>query len=158
MPKPGKPIPDGYHTLTPYLCFTDTRKAIAFYQSAFGATEIMVMPDPKGKVMHAEMQFGNSRLMLGDEVPQMNAFSADHYKGSPASLMVYVDDVDAAFGKAVKAGAKVIMPPMDMFWGDRMAKLADPFGYEWAIATHKLDLSPEEMKDAACKAMSQSPA
>ena len=158
MPNPGKPIPDGYHSLTPYLCLKDARKAIKFYEQAFGAVQTVLMPGPDGRIMHAELQIGDSMLMLGEECPQQKVLSVEHYQGSPVSMMIYLENVDAAFDRATKAGAQAIMPPMDMFWGDRMCKVADPFGYHWAMATHKLDLSPEEMKEAAAKAMASQPA
>jgi PhnB protein len=140
-----KPIPDGYHTVTPHLVVRDAAKAIEFYTKAFGAEERFRMPGPNGVVMHAELQLGDSVLMLGEEAPQMGASSPQTIGGSPVSLLIYVKDVDASFARAEKAGGTVQMPPTDMFWGDRYGKLQDPFGHQWALATHKEDVSPEDM-------------
>jgi len=140
-----KPVPDGYHTLTPYIVVDGAADAIAFYQKAFGAEEIYRMPGPGGKVMHAEIQIGDSRLMLSDAIPEMGGRSPKSLGGSPASILIYVRDVDAAFARAVGAGATVDMPLMDMFWGDRYGKVKDPFGHLWQLATHVEDVSPEEM-------------
>lgn len=142
---PVKPIPDGYHSLTPYLVVSGGAAAIDFYRKAFGAQELMRMPGPDGKLMHAEIKIGDSILMLGDENPQMGARSPKSLGGTPASVLLYVENVDAVFDRAVKAGAKVVMPVEDMFWGDRYAKLEDPFGHLWQLATHKEDVTPEEM-------------
>jgi PhnB protein len=140
-----KAIPDGYYSLTPYLVITGAAKAIEFYKKAFGAVETVRMPGPDGKIMHAELQIGNSMLMLSDENPERGHFSPSTRGGSTGSVMLYTEDVDATFKQAVAAGAKADMPPADMFWGDRMGNLTDPFGHTWAIATHKEDVSPEEM-------------
>jgi PhnB protein len=140
-----KPIPDGYHTVTPHLVVRDAAKAIEFYTKAFGAEERFRMPGPNGVVMHAELQLGDSVLMLGEEAPQMGASSPQTIGGSPVSLLIYVKDVDASFARADKAGCTVQMPLTDMFWGDRYGKLLDPFGHHWALATHKEDVSPEDM-------------
>jgi PhnB protein len=143
-------IPEGYHTVTPSLTYKDTRKAIAFYQKAFGAVERWVMPTPDGKnVSHAEIQIGDSFVMMCDENPNRGCKSAEAMSGSPVTFYLYVKDVDAAFKKAVEAGATVTMPVMDMFWGDRAGVVTDPFGYCWMFATHTKDLSPEEIKKAA---------
>ncbi len=155
MPTKGKPIPSGYHTATPYLVVRGCAKAIEFYQQAFGARELHRMAGPAGNIMHAEIQIGDSILMLADEFPQMDAWSPEKYGGSPTSLLLYVENADACFAQAVKAGATALMPPADMFWGDRYGKLKDPFGHQWAIATHQWDLTPEEMQAAATKAMAQ---
>lgn len=149
-------IPEGYHTVTPYLVVRDAARAIDFYKRAFGATEVMRMPGPGGKVMHAEIQIGDSRIMLGDENPQMGAKSPQALNGSPVSLFLYVEDVDAVYKQAVAAGAKQTMPPQDMFWGDRYGKLDDPFGHQWGVATHKEDVAPEEMTKRAAAAHSGS--
>ena len=141
-----KPIPEGYYSLTPYLVCKGAAKAIDFYAKAFGAQEIMRMPGPAGRVMHAEVRIGNSILMLSDENKERNALSPETIGGSAASIMFYTDDVDATYNRAVAAGAKGAMPPEDMFWGDRMGQLVDPFGHTWAIATHKEDVTPEEMQ------------
>ena len=141
-----KAVPDGYHSLTPYLVCKGAAKAIDFYIKAFGAEETVRMPGPDGVIMHAEVKIGNSMLMLSDENKERGQLSPDSLGGSPCSVMFYADDVDALFTRAVAAGAKAEMPPADMFWGDRMGNLVDPFGHKWAIATHKEDVSPEEME------------
>jgi PhnB protein len=143
---PVKPIPDGYHTLTPFLTVNDAVKAIEFYKQAFGAKERGVMKGPDGKVLHAELMIGDSIVMLSDEYPDYGAKSPQSLGGSPMGLHIYVDGVDAAFERAVKAGAEVEMPVMDQFWGDRYGRLKDPFGHKWSIATHTKDLSMDEMK------------
>jgi PhnB protein len=140
-----KYIPDGYHTLTPHLAVRDAAKAIDFYVKAFGAEELFRMPGPGGAVIHAEVKIGDSIVMLGEECPEQGASSPQTIGGSPVSLHVYVKDVDAAFARAGQAGCMVTMPPTDMFWGDRYGKVQDPFGHQWSLATHKEDLSPEEM-------------
>lgn len=141
-----KAIPDGYYSLTPYLVIKGAAEAIEYYQKVFGATETVRMPGPGGRVMHAEVNIGNSMLMLADENPERGYLSPKTIGGTGVSIMLYTDDVDATFNKAVAAGAKVEQPPTDMPWGDRMANIADPFGHNWAIATHKEDLSPEELE------------
>ncbi|HYE84824.1 MAG TPA: VOC family protein [Vicinamibacterales bacterium] len=140
-----KAIPDGYYSLTPYLYVRGAAEAIEFYKKAFGATETVRMPGPGGKIMHAEVKIGNSMLMLSDENPERGAISPATLKGSGGSIMLYTDDVDKVFKQAVAAGAKSVMEPVDMFWGDRMGNVIDPFGHSWAIATHKEDVTPEEM-------------
>jgi len=139
-------VPTGYHTLTPYMTVRDAARAIEFYKQAFGAVERGAMKGPDGKVMHAELLIGDSIVMLADEQPQFGALSPQSTGGAGMGLHIYVEDVDSAFDRAVKAGAKVEMPVGDMFWGDRYGKLADPFGHKWSIATHKADLSAEEME------------
>jgi PhnB protein len=139
-----KPIPDGYSSITPYLVFEDAESAIAFYTKAFGAQELFRMP-MGNRIVHAELQIGNSRIMLADEAPQMDAYGPQHHNGSPVSLMLYVDDVDTFTKEAVAAGAKVLRPVKDQFYGDRSGTFLDPFGYKWTIATHVEDVSPEEM-------------
>jgi PhnB protein len=141
-----KPIPDGYTSLTPYLVCKDAAKAIEFYSKAFGGKEIMRMPGPNGRVMHAEMTIGNAVLMLSDENEERGYLSPQSIGGTATSIMFYTDDVDTVFNRAVALGAKVEMPPADMFWGDRMGNLKDPFGHNWAVATHKEDVSPDEMQ------------
>jgi len=142
-----KPIPDGYHTLTPHMIVRDATRAIEFYKQAFGAKERGgVMKGPDGKVMHAELMIGDSILMLADEFPNYGSLSPEGRGGTSMALHIYVDNVDAAFDRAVKAGAKVEMPLADQFWGDRYGKLKDPFGHEWSIATHTKDMSADEMK------------
>jgi PhnB protein len=141
-----KAIPDGYYSLTPYLVCKGAAKAIEFYGKAFGAQEMVRMPGPNGSIAHAEVKIGNSMLMLADENKERGHLSPDSIGGTASSIMFYADDVDEVFKRAVAAGAKVEMPPADMFWGDRMGNLVDPFGHKWAIATHKEDVSPEEME------------
>lgn len=140
-----KPIPDGYHTATAYLIVKDAASALEFYKKVFGATELMRLPGPGGKVMHAEMQFGDSRIMLADEFPEMGARSPHAFGGSPVSMHLYVEDVDARFKKAIAAGATEKRPVKDQFYGDRSGTLVDPFGHVWTIATHTEDVSEEEM-------------
>jgi uncharacterized glyoxalase superfamily protein PhnB len=146
MTKKIKAIPDGYHTVTANLVVRDAAKAIDFYKKAFGAEEIMRMPGPGGKIMHAEIKVGDSRLMIGDEMPEMNCKSPPALGGSPVSFYVYVENADAAFKRAVDAGGTAIMPVSDMFWGDRLGALTDPFGHKWSLAQHVSDPTPEEMK------------
>jgi PhnB protein len=141
-----KAIPDGYYSLTPYLVCKGAAKAIAFYAKAFGAQETVRMPGPDGSIMHAEVKIGNSMLMLSDENKERGQLSPESIGGTACSIMLYAEDVDEVFKRAVAAGAKVEMPPVDMFWGDRMGNIVDPFGHKWAIATHKEDVSPEEME------------
>ena len=142
---PVKPIPDGYHTVTPYLIVQGAAAAIEFYKKAFGATELFRMPGPGGKVAHAEIQVGDSRVMLADEHPEMGVKAPGSFGGSPVGLMLYVEDVDDRFNRAVAAGAKVKKPLADQFYGDRSGSLTDPFGHQWTIATHREDVSPEEI-------------
>ena len=146
------PIPRGYHTATPYLIVKDAAGAIEFYKKAFGATELMRMPGPDGKIGHAEIKIGDSPIMLADEVPGMGFRSPESLGGSPISILLYVKDVDAVFSQAVAAGAKVQRPVADQFYGDRTGGLIDPFGHLWYVATHKEDVSPEEMKKRAAAA------
>ena len=145
-PKKVSPVPKGYRTVTPYLTVNDGAAALAFYGRAFGAREIMRMPAPGGKLGHAEFRIGDSIVMLSDEFPGMSSCKAPtSLGGTTVSMFLYVPDVDAAFRRAVEAGCKVIAPVMDMFWGDRFGKLNDPFGHEWGLATHKEDLTPDEI-------------
>jgi PhnB protein len=141
-----KAVPQGYHTITPNLVVTDGARAIDFYRSALGAEEIARMPGPGGGVMHAELRIGDSVFMLGEEMPDMGTRSPKSYGGSPVSLYVYFEDVDSAFDRAVKAGGKALMPLANMFWGDRMGALEDPFGHRWSLAQHISDPTPEEMQ------------
>lgn len=145
MPSQVKPVPEGFHTVTPAFAVKDAAKAIDFYKRAFGAEEISRLTAPDGKVMHAEIRIGDSILMLGDEVPGMGNVSPQTAGTTTMSLHIYVPDVDAAFDRAVKAGAKSTMPVADMFWGDRYGKLTDPFGQQWGIATHKEDVAREDL-------------
>ena len=140
--------PKGYHTVTPHLVMRDSAKAIEFYKKAFGATEISRMEMPGGKIGHAEIQIGDSRLMLADEFPGATR-SPESLGGTTVSLHLYFADVDSAFKQATAAGAKADMPPADMFWGDRYGKVTDPFGHSWGLATHIKDVTPEEMKKGA---------
>jgi PhnB protein len=141
----AKPIPDGYTSVTPYLVFEDANSAIHFYEKAFGAKELLRMP-MGDRIGHAEIQIGNSRIMLADEAPQVDAYGPKHHNGSPVSLMLYVEDVDSFTEKVVAAGAKVLRPVKDQFYGDRSGTFLDPFGYKWTIGTHVEDVSPEEME------------
>jgi PhnB protein len=141
-----KAIPEGYYSLTPYLVIKGAAEAIEYYKKVFGATEIMRMPGPGGRVMHAEIKIGNSVLMLSDENPERGYLSPSSRGGATSSTMFYTDDVDGVFKKAVSAGARADQQPTDMFWGDRMGNITDPFGHSWAIATHKEDVSPAEME------------
>jgi len=137
---PIKPIPDGYHSLQPYLMFKDCAAAIAFYTKAFGAKERFRMPDPGGRVVHAELQIGDCVVMMADEAPQIEAFSAEHYGGSPVSLHLYTENCDSMYADALAAGATIVREPADQPYGDRMAGVKDPFGYKWWIATHIKDV------------------
>jgi PhnB protein len=144
-----KPIPDGYHSVTPYLIIGGGKasEALDFYARAFGAKELMRMPKPGGDgITHAEMQLGDSRIMLADESPKVDAFGPDHFGGSPITLHVYVPDVDATTKQASDAGASIIRPVADQFYGDRTAGLEDPFGHKWYLATHVRDVSMEELE------------
>lgn len=145
-------IPDGYHTITPALTIRDAARAIEFYKKAFNAQPLDRLDGPDGKVMHASLKIGNSLFMLGEENPHMGAQSPLTLKGTPVSLYLYVENVDAAFTQAVNAGAKVEMPVSDMFWGDRVGQVSDPFGHCWWVATHKQDLTPEQTKQGAQQA------
>ena len=149
-----KPIPDGYHSVTPYLIPHDATAALEFYKKALGAVELMRFPAPGGKIGHAEIKIGDSPVMLADENPEMNARSARTIGGSPISLMVYVKDVDALVAQAVAAGAQLVRPVANQFYGDRTGGIDDPFGFHWYIATHVEDVSPDELKKRAEKAMS----
>ena len=150
-----KSVPEGYHSVTPYLIVDDAAAAIEFYKRAFAATEVMRFPAPGGKVGHAEVEIGGSRIMLADEFPDMGARSPKSIGGTPVSLHLYVEDVDAVARQAVAAGAKERRPIKDQFYGDRTGSFEDPFGHVWHIATHKEDLSPDELKRRAGEAMKQ---
>ncbi len=152
---PVKPIPEGYHTVTPYLAVNDAARAIDFYKRAFGAQERGRMEGPPGKIGHAELKIGDSIIMLSDEFPGAGCRAPQSLGGTTVNLFIYVKDVDAAFNQAVSAGAKVEMPVADQFWGDRYGKLTDPFGHSWALATHKEDVAPEEMRQRAQQAMAK---
>jgi PhnB protein len=148
-------IPEGYRSVTPYLAVDDAAGAIAFYKKAFGATEVMRMPAPGGKVGHAEIEIGGSRIMLADEYPDMGFRSPRAYGGSPVGLHLYVADVDAVARQAVAAGARELRPVKDQFYGDRTGSFEDPFGHVWHLATRKEDLSADELKRRAARAMQQ---
>jgi len=141
-----KAKPEGYHTVTPHLIVRGGAKALEFYRAAFGAEETVRMPGPDGRLMHAEMRIGDSVVMLSDEFPEQGSKSPQSLGGCSGGIFLYVDNVDAAFKRAVDAGCAAKMPPTDMFWGDRFARLTDPFGHAWAMATHVEDVPPEEMK------------
>jgi PhnB protein len=154
--KPSKvnPVPDGHHTLTPYLICDGAAAALDFYKRAFGAEEVFRMEGTGGKVGHAEMRIGDSKFMLADCHPEAGARSPQQLGGSPVSLLLYTPDVDETVERAVKAGAKLFMPVENKFYGDRMGGLQDPFGHLWHVATHVEDVSPEELERraaAACK-------
>lgn len=141
-----KPIPDGYRTITPYLCIKGAAAALEFYKKAFGAVENVRMPGPGGSVMHAEVKIGDSMLMLSDEFPDWGQLGPTSRGGSTCTMMLYVPDCDATFKRAVDAGCNATQAPKDEFWGDRFAKVTDPFGHQWGILTHVEDVTPEEMK------------
>jgi PhnB protein len=140
-----KPVPDGYHSATPYLIVDGAAKALDFYKQVFGATERMRMPGPGGKVGHAEIDIGDSVIMLADEHPEMGARGPRAFGGAAVSLHLYVPDVDATVKKAVAAGAKLLRPVEDKFYGDRMGTIEDPFGHHWHVSTHQEDVPPDEM-------------
>ena len=146
-----KPIPDGMHTVTPHLVCAGAAEAIEFYSKAFKATEVGRLAGPQGKLVHAMMRIGDSALMLADEFPDWGSFGPKSLKGSPVTIHLYVEDVDAFIKRVVAAGAKITMPLEDMFWGDRYCKLEDPFGHHWSVATRIRDVSPEEMRQGMQK-------
>jgi PhnB protein len=156
-----KPVPEGYHTATPYLIFQDAAPAIDFYKKAFAATEIMRMNGPDGKVSHAEIKIGDSVIMLGS-APGNDLATPQKLNGSSVSIFLYLPDVDSTFKQAVSAGAKAVQPLEDMFWGDRFGRLVDPFGHSWSLATHVEDVAPAEMgkraQEAAAKMARQAKA
>ena len=141
-----KAVPDGYHSITPYLIIEDAAKAIEFYKNIFGATEILRLPGPDGKIGHGEIRIGDSVLMMADETPDMGYRSPKALGGTPVGIMLYVEDVDRTFEKAIASGATVEKPVQNQFYGDRSGTVVDPFGYKWTIATHVEDVSPEEMQ------------
>jgi PhnB protein len=142
---PVKPVPEGYHTVTPYLIVNGGAKAIEFYKRALGATEKLRLEGPDGKIGHAEIEIGDSVVMLADEFPEMGAKSPQSIGGTPVGICLYVENVDARFEQAVKAGAKIERPLQDQFYGDRSGTVIDPFGHKWTIATHIEDVSEEEL-------------
>lgn len=145
---PVRAIPEGYHSVTPYLTCKNTAKAIDFYKTVFGATEIMRMAAPDGKISHAELKIGDSHVFLSDEFPGMNAAPTPGAKNA-CGVFVYLENVDGAFNRAVAGGATVDMPLENQFWGDRYGKITDPFGHNWALAQHVEEVAPEEMKRRA---------
>jgi PhnB protein len=152
MPPHALPIPAGYHSLTPYLYVHDGVAALQFYARAFGARELYRMEGPSGKIGHAELQVGDSRLMLADEAPEIGVRSPKSIGGSAMCLLLYVEDVDRVMDEAVRAGGTVTRPVKDQFYGDRTGVLTDPFGHLWTVATHKEDVSPEELQRRASAA------
>jgi PhnB protein len=148
-PSKVKPVPEGYHVVTPYLIVDGAAKALDFYKQVFGAKERMRMPGPGGKVGHAEINIGDSVIMLADEHPEMGARGPKSFGGSPTSIVVYVENVDATVKAAVGAGAKIVRPIEDKFYGDRSGTIEDPFGHHWHVSTHVEDVSPEELQRRA---------
>lgn len=143
-----RPIPEGMHSLTPHLVCAGAADAIEFYKRAFGAVELGRLAGPNGKIMHAQVRIGDSALMLVDEDPAYGMIGAKALKGSPVTIHLYVEDVDAVVRQAEAAGAKVTMPVADMFWGDRYGRLEDPFGHQWSVATHQHECRPEDIEKA----------
>jgi len=161
-PKAGarKGVPEGFSTVTPHLNVRDAAQALEFYKKAFGAKETVRMLGPGGKILHAEIKIGDSHIFLADEMPEWGSRSPLTIGGTATALCLYVEDADAVFNQAVAAGAQVKMPLADQFWGDRYGKLADPYGHEWAVATHLEDLTPAEMerrREVAMAQMAQKP-
>jgi uncharacterized glyoxalase superfamily protein PhnB len=152
-----KAIPEGMHTVTPHLVCAGAADAIEFYKKAFNAVEGARMPGPGGKIMHAQIKIGDSHVMLVDDFPEMGGLSPKALNGTPVTIHLYVDDVDAIYAQAVKAGATAKMPPADMFWGDRYGQVTDPFGHTWSIATHKRDMTPEQMQKEMQEMMGKMP-
>lgn len=151
----ARAIPEGYHSVTPYLIIKGASDAIEFYKRAFGATEVMRMPTPDNKVGHAELAIGDSKIMLADEHPEMGHRSPQSIGGTGVSLMVYIEKVDDVFKRAIAAGAKELQPVKDQFYGDRSGTLQDPFGHVWTLSTHVEDVAPDEMRRRAEKYMQQ---
>ena len=149
-----KPIPDGYPQVTPYLCVDGAKAAIEFYSKVLGATERMHMPGPDGKIGHAELELGESLIMLADEFPEMGVRGPKSVGGTPVMIMIYVEDADAVFDAAVAAGATSLRPVENQFYGDRIGQFEDPFGHRWSVATHVEDVPPDEMEKRAAEAMS----
>jgi len=150
-----KPIPEGYHTVTPYLIVNNASEAIQFYKKALGAIEVLRLPSPDGKVMHAEIKIGDSMVMLADEFPDRDIRGPLSLGGSPVSICLYVEDVDKAFKRAVDAGGEESRPLQDQFYGDRSGTIKDPYGHNWTIATHKEDLTNDEIEKRFAEMMQQ---
>ena len=150
-----KPIPEGYHSITPYLIVNGAANALDFYKQAFGAQELFKMADPSGKIGHAEIKIGDSPIMLADEFPEMGFRGPQTLGGSTVSILLYVEDVDEVFNRAIAAGGTLLKPLKDEFYGDRSGTLTDPFGHVWTVATHKEDVAPEEMEERMKKTMAQ---
>jgi PhnB protein len=155
MPSQAKSIPQGSHSVTPYLTLSHAARALDFYKRAFGAQELMRMDGPDGKIGHAEIKIGDSKIMLADEMPGGGSQSPQSLGGTTGGIFLYVDNVDTVFSQAVSAGAKAEAQPTDMFWGDRFGRLKDPFGHSWSIATHKEDVAPAEMEKRMKEFMSK---
>ena len=155
MAKQVQAIPQGYHTVTPSICVRGAAQAIEFYQKAFGAQEVMRFPGPDGLLMHAEIRVGDSPIMLADEMPDMGGRSPESFGGTPVSFFVYGENVDAAWQRAVDAGATPVVPLTDQFWGDRAGCLKDPFGHQWWLAQRVRDMTPDELRKAAEALFSQ---
>jgi uncharacterized glyoxalase superfamily protein PhnB len=153
MPEQVKAVPPGFHTLTPHLTVRNAEQALEFYKNAFGADVLHVAHMPDGKVMHASLRIGDSMLMLNDEFPDYGTLSPLSTGGSAVTIHIYTENVDAAFNRAVSAGAQVKMPLADQFWGDRYGVVADPFGHKWSLGAHIKDMSPEEMQREQDRAM-----
>jgi PhnB protein len=149
----AKPIPEGYQSVVPYISVDDAKKAIEFYKRAFGATERGIMPGPNDTIAHAEIQIGDSVIMLSDPFPQMSAKTPKDLGGTTTGLFMYVEDVDEAIQQAADAGATITMPAEDQFWGDRFGVIQDPFGHQWQLATHVEDVDAEEMQRRGQEAM-----
>lgn len=156
MTAPVRAIPEGMHTITPHIFCEGAAEAIEFYKKAFNAVEQGRLPGPEGKIMHAQLRIGDSALMLADAFPECGGYGPKALKGTPVTIHLYVNDVDATFAQAVKAGATVKMAVADMFWGDRYGVLVDPFGHQWSVATHKQDLTPEQIKQGMANMPSRS--
>jgi PhnB protein len=152
---PAQPVPEGYHTLTPYLAVDDATAAIDFYQRAFGAKERVRMHGPGGMIAHAELEIGDSKVMLADPFPQASTRPPKELGGTSVGVFVYVENVDEVFQQAVDAGATATMEPDDQFWGDRFGSVTDPFGHSWQISTHVEDVPPEEMEKRSKEWMAQ---
>lgn len=155
MQEQVRAVPEGFHSITPHLVCAGAAEALDFYRRAFGAVEVGRMPGPGGKIMHAEMRIGDSRIMLADDFPDYGSHGPLALKGTPVVIHMYVQDADAVWEKALAAGARPVMPLADMFWGDRYGQVEDPFGHRWAIATHQRDMSAEEIGQAMQQAMQQ---